>query len=350
MNAGIASSDPIQQDFRGTTMESRVLSAPLIGHDFFSKMRQRFCHDQWNVGVVHQAATDIVRRGLVAPVNWLSAPPAWTFLADPSCRRRADGGLDLFAERMDYWRGKGAIWAARLPPGADPAMASFSPLFGHGAHLSYPFPFVADDGQAYLTTESWEAQAALIWREGAGGWSPVATLFGGRPVVDPTLWRGEDRWWLFCTFQDDGPNQRLHMFHAPAADGPWTPHRGNPVIDDAASARPAGPLFWADGTLVRPSQDNSGTYGGALVLNAVVSLDANHYGEEPIRRLVPREPYPNGLHTFYPAGEYTLVDGKRRQFHLLEPARRILERFQVRRRLRKLGDQRPFQSSLNKDR
>lgn len=319
-------------------MEQRLLSIPQVGHDFFTKVMRRFCHEQWNVGFVHQSAPDVVRRGLVEPIDWLPVPPAWTFLADPSCRRQADGGLDLFAEQMDYWRGRGEIWSAHLPAGADPSTARFSPLFSHGGHLSYPFPFVADDGQEFVTTESWEAQAAFIWREGVDRWAPVATLFSGRQVVDPTLWRGKDCWWLFCTFRDDRADERLHLFHAPAPWGPWTPHRRNPVVEDAASARPAGPLFWADGTLIRPSQDCSKTYGGALVLNAVTSLDADHYSEEPIRRLWPRPPYPHGLHTFCPAGEYALVDGKRWQFRLLEPVRRLLDGFQGRRRLRRLAE------------
>lgn len=282
-----------------------------------------FCHEVWNVGLVRQSAADIVARGLSEPVEWFPEPAPWTFLADPFCRLEADGGRRLYAERLDYWQGRGEIWSARLAPGAGPAGVRFRPLLGGTAHLSYPFPFTDDRGRPCLTTESWEAGVALLWEEGPEGLRAAGTLMAGRPVVDPTLWRGPDRWWLFCTFENDGPNQRLYLFHAPSPCGPWTAHPGNPVVDDPASARPAGPLFMADGVLVRPSQDCSRTYGGAVVLNAVRRLDPEGYGEEAIRRLAPVAPYHFGLHTLCPAGGWTLVDGKRWRFHVAEPLRKL---------------------------
>lgn len=290
-----------------------------------------FYHEKWNVGAVPQSAASIVAHGLTTPVHWLPPPSSWAFLADPACRLRPDGGLEILAERLDYWTGRGEIWHALVPAGAAPTTALFAPLFQLPVHLSYPFPFIADDGGACLTAESWEAQGALLWREGDDGWSYGGRLFDGRPVVDPTLWRDADRWWLFCTFQDDAPNRKLFLFHAPAPTGPWIPHRRNPVVDDPASARPAGPLFRADGVLVRPSQDCSRTYGGAVVLNAVTCLDPDEYREEPIRRLRPSPPYSSGLHTFCPAGDWTLVDGKFWRFHPLEAVRKMV--VPIRRRL-----------------
>lgn len=71
------------------------------------------------------------------------------------------------------------------------------------------------------------------------------TLLSGRAAIDPTLWRAHDRWWLSCTFRDDGPDSRLHLFHSAQVRGPWMPHRLNPVKDDFGSARPAGPtVLW----------------------------------------------------------------------------------------------------------
>jgi hypothetical protein len=71
--------------------------------------------------------------------------------------------------------------------------------------------------------------------------------------------------------------------------------------------------------LIRPAQDCSQTYGGAVVLNAVLRLDSEGYEEEPVRRLGPQPgSYPWGIHTFCPAGNMTLVDGKTWRFDLLE--------------------------------
>jgi hypothetical protein len=55
--------------------------------------------------------------------------------------------------------------------------------------------------------------------------------------------------------------------------------RNNPVKSDCASARSAGPLLLAGENIIRPAQDRSQTYGGALVLNMVTRLDRSGFGE-----------------------------------------------------------------------
>jgi len=283
------------------------------------RFRQLFGVEDWNIGVVGQPAADVVRQGIVAPVRWLPKPSRWEMLADPSCHVRPDGGLTLFAEWLDHWTGRGEIWAAEIAAGGDPAGADFRPAVVTPVHMSYPFPFTDADGSRWLTAETWEAGAAPLWHEVDGEWRPASPLFSGRPVVDPTLWRGTDRWWLFCTFEDDLPNARLHLFHAAVPQGPWQPHPANPVKTDPGSSRPAGPLFEADGVLIRPAQDCSRTYGGGVVLNAVRRLDPEGFVEEACRRLAPVPgPFPDGLHTFCPAGQATLIDGKRWRFPALQ--------------------------------
>ena len=76
--------------------------------------------------------------------------------------------------------------------------------------------------------------------------------------------------------------------------------------------------------LVRPSQGSTQTYGGAIVLNAVIRLDRSGYEEQPLRRLLSSGAYPQGLHTLCPAGDVTIIDGKRWAFHPLDPVRYIM--------------------------
>ena len=221
------------------------------------------------------------------------------------------GRRTFFAEYMRDWTERGEIWSADVAVGQDPATVSFAPIVRNAFHMSYPFPFFDEVGNLCLTAETWQANRAMIWRRKHCGWLIDRTLLAGRPVLDPTLWRAPDRWWLFCTFRDDGPDSRLYAFHTPQLGMPWLAHSGNPVREDFSNARPAGPLFMVDGVLIRPAQDSSQTYGGALVLNAVRHLDPDRFEEEPIRHMRPiAGPYPSGLHTFCPAGDVTLIDGK----------------------------------------
>ncbi len=305
------------------------------GHYAFAERVRRFLYyEGWNIGVVDQPAADIVERGIVSPVRWLPALPAATALADPACRQRADGGWTLYAEHLDYRHPVGAIWSAELKCGVDPVEARFRPLLTCDFHMSYPFPIEDDQSRSLLTAETWEAGGALLWQEGETI-SRVGTLMGNRAVVDPTVWRGPDRWWLFCTFRDDDPDRHLHIFHAPQLCEPWTPHPRNPVKRDIGSSRPAGPIFRAGNLLVRPAQDCSRTYGGGVVLQAITRLDEHEFEERELRRL-PALPgdYPHGLHTFCPAGDVTLIDGKRWKLDLPALLRKQLRRFPERRRTR----------------
>ena len=144
------------------------------------------------------------------------------------------------------------------------------------------------------------------------------------PILDPTLYHDGTTWWLFCTSRRSGPNERLLLFYADRLEGPWTAHPRNPVKIDPGSSRPAGPLIWVDGRLIRPAQDCSYTYGGELILNQVTRLDKDGYGEAVVRRLKPGAVYPDGLHTLCPAGDVTLIDGKRWSFRKADVLRKVI--------------------------
>lgn len=78
---------------------------------------------------------------------------------------------------------------------------------------------------------------------------------------------------------------------------------------------------------MRPAQDCSRTYGGAVALYAITRLNDHEYEEEELRRLVaPPGEYPHGLHTLCPAGEITLIDGKRWRTHPPVLLRKLLRK------------------------
>ena len=303
-----------------------------------SGFAKSFYREEWNLGVVDQSAEDIARRGMVKPIRWRSALGPWKMLADPWFHTLPDGRSVVLAERLDYRFGRGEIWAAVVGSGEDVLHAQFVPLMTASCHLSFPVLDRDDTGALFLLVESWEAQGLYLWRERPGVpgilHGPIGPLIS-RPVVDAAVWRGDDLWWLFCTFHDDSPNARLHLFYSKDLEGPWTAHPGNPVKDDLASSRSAGPLFWSDGKLIRPAQDCSKTYGGGVMLNAITQLDRDGFSETSLRLLQPSaEEYPHGLHTLCPAGDVTIVDGKRWAVQPLDVPRQLVSfvRAKLRRR------------------
>jgi hypothetical protein len=97
---------------------------------------------------------------------------------------------------------------------------------------------------------------------------------------------------------------------------------------DVRSARPAGTPFVVDGTLYRPAQDCSRTYGGRVTINRVLILTPLAFREEPFAFVDPdpEGPYPDGLHTLSQVGNVTLIDGKRTLFVPVEFRRVLLKK------------------------
>jgi len=104
-------------------------------------------------------------------------------------------------------------------------------------------------------------------------------------------------------------SDELCLFFADALMGPWTPHRGNPVLSDVRRARPAGTLFYEEGRLIRPSQDCGKAYGYALVFSEVLTLSETEYEERQIGRLDPGLVAGCvGTHTYNRTEQFEVVD------------------------------------------
>jgi hypothetical protein len=73
------------------------------------------------------------------------------------------------------------------------------------------------------------------------------------PVHDATLARHDGLYWIFATQEGDGATSwdAFHLYSTPALPGPLTAHSMNPVLVDAAAARPAGAVVCRGGALWR---------------------------------------------------------------------------------------------------
>jgi len=179
-------------------------------------------------------------------------------------------------------------------------------------HLSYPF-LLEHDGALYMVPETAANGTVELYRctDFPRRWRLEKVLLDGVRLVDPTLHRGPDRWWLFANaapgesrvFDDE-----LHLFHAPSLFGDWQPHRRNPVRSDARCARPAGSLFWRNGALHRPAQVCVPRYGAGLAVHRVLRLTPHEYAERQVERVLPAGAGLLGLHTLNRAGHLTVVD------------------------------------------
>ena len=237
-------------------------------------------------------------------------PPKDRDWADPFVIEK-NGRYFVFFEELPYAAGKAHISMIELDASgkASPAQK----VLETGYHLSYPFVF-EHEGQIYMIPETGRNRTVELYRciDFPLAWRLERVLIEGLRLVDATLHRGPDRWWMFANsaagesrmFDDE-----LHVFHADRLLGEWKPHPKNPVKSDARSARPAGRLFQRDGALIRPAQICVPRYGAGLALQRVTRLTPHEYAERQVERLLPPEASGlYGLHTMNRAGDLTVVD------------------------------------------
>jgi hypothetical protein len=275
-----------------------------------------FRHDQWNVGRIDRPISSFLSPDATAGVQWLEPPRGSEYFADPFGVWR-EQRLTILCEHFSYRSNRGTIAAIQNALKAGVPSAPFAVQIGPqpAVHLSYPY-LIETEGRLLCIPESSEAAEVGMYEleRFPDRWTKVANLLEGSAIVDATLFRHEERWWLAGSEPTHkGSSCELNLWYAAAPTGPWHPHAGNPVKIDVRSARPGGTPFYADGHLYRPAQDCTTTYGARIIINRVVTLTPTAFCEVPAATVEPDPsgPYPAGLHTLSSAGNCTLIDAKR---------------------------------------
>jgi hypothetical protein len=245
-------------------------------------------------------------------------PPADRTWADPFPLEHG-GRHYVFFEELPFAAGKAHISVMEI--GADGRWSAPERVLERDYHLSYPFVF-EHEGRLYMIPETAQNGTVELWRceEFPRRWRLEKVLLEGVRLVDATLYRAAERWWMFANgaagasraFDDE-----LHLFHSESLLGEWQPHPRNPVKSDVRGARPAGRLFWRAGALHRPAQICAPVYGAGLSINRVLRLTPQDYVERQVERILPdRGRGLLGLHTLNRAGALTVVDAFTRRRRL----------------------------------
>lgn len=290
--------------------------------------------DIWRVGVAAAPMQALLSPDALAAqaITWLPEDGSLRFLADPFGLWR-DGMLHLFAEAYDYRDRKGVI--DHLVLDAAFTVVERGRALQEPWHLSYPM-LIEDGGETYMLPEAHRSGRLTLYRaaEFPRRWEPAATIALDQVPIDATPVFHEGLWWLFYTPATTrfAKVAALHLAYAESLFGPWTPHSGNPVRMDPASARPGGTPIVIDGSLVLPVQDCTRTYGGALRPLRIQVLTPDRFeatAGESIAAPAGFAPFDRGLHTMASAGGVTLIDAKRQHWSaasLALDARRQLDK------------------------
>ena len=290
----------------------------ILRHQFDRFWHAFFRFEQWTLALVDQPVQTIMTKGTdLAGANYLDAIASRQYLADGFGLER-DGKILVLCENFDYRSGAGSIaWAELAKDGK--ILGGPSQALDLTVHASYPFLFEHED-EVYCAPETCQARAVTMWRavDFPRVWRKHCEILKGIAAVDPTVFRHNGCWWLFCTDKDDHPNEKLYAWYAWDLKGPWAAHELNPIKVDVRSARCAGAPIIVDGSLYRPAQDCSLVYGGKIAISRVTRLSSTEFSEDLIGVIEPDKtsPYPDGVHTLSAIGRKTLVDAKRYRFIL----------------------------------
>jgi hypothetical protein len=278
--------------------------------------------DFWQVGIVPMPVADVDARALAQArdrITWLPDAGPWRYLADPFGLVRGDA-LHVFVEAYDY-RVKRATIERHEFALADLSWRGQATVLAKPFHLSFPQAF-EHDGDTWMVPESYQAGEIALYRAtdaSLNHWERECALLSGLPGADAALVEHGGRWWMFYTLVGPGARDQreLHVAHAPALAGPWTPLAANPVRVNRDGARPAGrPFVGRDGLLTLPVQDSSTGYGGATRLLRFPVLTPERVvveaGSERLTGDLVSASHTAGLHTLTGCGDaLTLIDVKR---------------------------------------
>ena len=204
-----------------------------------------------------------------------------SFVADPFLFR--DGETwHLFFEVLNRRTGRGEIG---LATSGDLTSWKYERIvLAEPFHLSYPQVFEWM-GTRYMVPEAHQTSTIRLYRADPfpTGWTYVHTLISGMAFSDATLFRRDDRWWLFTETSHPRRHDTLRLYHADDLFGEWTEHPASPIVaGDPHTARPAGSVVSIDGSLFRFSQDCAPRYGLSVHAFEITTLTTTEYAERPV--------------------------------------------------------------------
>jgi hypothetical protein len=201
------------------------------------------------------------------------------FVADPFMIQ-CDGFWRLFFEVMNQGSGRGEIGLATSRDGLKWTYDQI--VLKEPFHLSYPSVFEWK-GEYYMTPESCNAKSVRLYKatDFPRKWEFVCDLLAGDSFSDPSVFRFDDKWWLF-TDTAGAPYYAgtLRLFVASELQGPWVEHKKSPLLEGAPHvARPGGRVVTVGNHAIRFAQDCQPVYGLQLRAFEIVELTADSYRE-----------------------------------------------------------------------
>jgi hypothetical protein len=152
-------------------------------------------------------------------------------------------------------------------------------------HLSYPYVFRWENDY-YMIPESYQANSVRLYKATRfpSEWSFATELLTGEGFEDSSIFRFNDRWWLFNDLaQPPYYAGTLRLYSSDHLINGWAEHPQSPIVsNDPHIARPAGRvLIWND-RVIRFTQDCAPVYGIQVRAFELTELTTSAYHEREL--------------------------------------------------------------------
>ncbi|MCK5235673.1 MAG: hypothetical protein KAR06_01710, partial [Deltaproteobacteria bacterium] len=146
-------------------------------------------------------------------------------------------------------------------------------------HLSYPYVFEWNNSY-YLIPESNKDSSVRLYKatKFPESWEYLDNLLFGYRYVDPTIFRYEDKWWMFVSTEESNV---LNLYYSKELLTGWRPHPMNPVVKfDKNFSRPGGRVIVYEDKLYRLTQDDDPSYGVQVFAFEITKLSETSYEDK----------------------------------------------------------------------
>ncbi len=272
-----------------------------------------FRQEDWNVGYCECQIHDFISKKENIDIQWFKKPRKNCYFADPFIIKTQKDTY-IFFEWYSYSRGKADLAVAKKSED----FKIYHKITEFKEHRSYPFIFDYEN-VIYCMPESNQTNKVTLYSfdEEKLTLKEECVLLEGFPIVDATLYRHEDKWFMFLVNQKKS-HTHLEIYYSDNLKGPYLPHDNNPVTIDCSKARPAGKIFCHQGKIIRPAQNCTEHYGQSITLEEIDLLTETEYSAKDVGHIYPVKDsdYNKGIHTINSTDGMTVFDGKRFVFTL----------------------------------
>lgn len=263
----------------------------------------------WNIGFVEQSVEDLLDKQQLGRIRWMKHKFKDRWFADPFIYKVTEDEIVVFVEEcLISDTPKGIICELHVDKQTMKLRQRYV-LLELKTHLSYP-AIIDMNGKTYVYPENGASGNLKIYRYDEHNHKldePICIL--NDAVADSTILKNEDGYILIAT-KSENSQENAYLYNSQDLFGVYKIVSEDPVQKKRSCSRPAGNWIHLSERIYRPTQDCVNSYGGAINLMKVESM--NPFCEKEVLSIKPTDyKYSLGIHTinFSKDSNLAVVDG-----------------------------------------